>query len=460
MMKELLSFGAGLLAAKLLSEIPPSPGNGGPEPSIHDIKLGILPDPCSIGDGTTYIAKCREYTNIDVWKVLIAWSYIEPTEGNFNSTYMNAIKSILDAANTDGKKVQLSFNQAFWPSWTGCTSNSCGGTYPRFTNSTLNNRLKNVWIYLVNQLKNYPALESYLIIAEDGALQKGINIDNYISANNTIISAIRQIDSTHKITTRTLCTGASNYTYLRYRIASGGLQDIDYGITNYAVGSSASCGHTENPISVTSCFMTDINIREPYIYATSSHINSLGEIGYWKGTINTWGDAERLKALRRSLAIAHELGCKEFMMWSCGGGKPGIFANPTTYFPQLKTFRDTLASRPRLTIYNVRVLVDNTTWLNVGWYPTCSAPTIPSNQPYMHLMKTLDERGASWFFVHPYTAQYIPNYKYDRTIRTSEIYGKTTSEQTTLINNRLSNVILNGNYYPWSGTNAGDVVLR
>lgn len=427
----------------------------------ENMEIGIVPNPCYIGDGSLYISNCREYESINIWKVLISWNSLEPSRGNFNITYMNALKAILNAAYTDNKKVQLSFNQAYWPSWTSCTSNSCNNTYPRFTNSTINNYLKDVWILIVNQLKDYLALDSYLIINEDGALQKGISISNYINANNVIVTAIRSIDTSHKTAIRSLCTGASNYTLLRHRISTEGFQDVDYGITNYPTAATSCNPHNESPTSVTSCFMTDANLREPYKYAGKP--TALGEIGFYKGTSDTWRDTERLKAFKRSMAIVYELGCKEFMMWSCGGDieKGGGFRNPTTYFPQLKTFRDLLITKTRPAKYNVRVLLDNTNWLNVGWYPNCSSPTvIPSNQPYLHLMRKLDEGGYSWFYVHNEAAAYLTNYPYDRTISTSEILGKNITEQTILIDNRLSGVTANGNYYPWSGTNIGDVILR
>lgn len=416
-----------------------------------NIKIGIVVDPCYL-DPNMLIGKFREYNGIDVWKIVLRWDQIEPTRGSFSVATMNKVKQILDAAQQNEVKVQLSLNQVYWPSWTGCTSNKCGGKYPRFTDARVNGYLKDVWVYIVNEVKNYSSLDSYLIVNEDGALQEGINIDVYIVANNYIVSSIRQIDPNHKIVTRALCSGASNYSLLRYKIAHDGLQDIDNGYTSYAVGSQ-SWNHNESPTSFTSMIMTSVSLRE--INPLGGKPTEVGEIGYYKGTIDTWGDEERLKGFKRCLSIAYENGCNEFYIWSCGDGKPGGFSNPSIYFPKLKQFRDQL--RPRdLTRFNVRVLLDNTSWLS-PFYPQQNRPsTKESEQPYYYLMMRLDEGGYSWFYTHSVTAQYLPNI-YDKTIKTSEIVGKTIEAQESLINNRLQGIIPKGNFYSWS---SGDVTIR
>ena len=95
---------------------------------------------------------------------------------------------------------------------------------------------------------------------------------------------------------------------------------------------------------------------------------------------------------------------------------------------------------------DVRILIDNG-----EWFYTCSCHESTLNmseQPYKHLVETLDAGGYAWFYTYP-DAVPLQTVCYKNTINLSEIKGKTETEQDTLINERLGDITPSGKRYPW-----------
>lgn len=131
------------------------------------------------------------------------------------------------------------------------------------------------------------------------------------------------------------------------------------------------------------------------------------------------------------------------------GGRIGI-EDPGIYFSKLKEFRDCLMIKPRLTMFNVRILSDNGDKLILR-RPTEASPEIyMSHEPYYHLVRTLDERGYSWYFIYPSDAIVLQRPIYDATINLSDIEGKDIREQDDFIQKKLKNVKPIGTVYPWN----------
>jgi hypothetical protein len=172
----------------------------------------------------------------------------------------------------------------------------------------------------------------------------------------------------------------------------------------------------------------------------------IGEIGYFKGIDDTFGDEEKLIAFERAMSIAYDMGYTDFMMWS----ELFRFADPVTYFPRLKAFRDSLYNLPTLTRFNVRVLNDTSGDLiqTAPPWPQKLVLDIP-NEPYYHLIRHLDEAGYSWVYMVTPTLESSEPILYDSTILLSEILGKTVAEQDILISDRLKNVVNSNRIKTW-----------
>ena len=169
----------------------------------------------------------------------------------------------------------------------------------------------------------------------------------------------------------------------------------------------------------------------------------MGEIGFFKASDDSFGDEEKLLAFERAMSIAYDQGMDEFMLW----GGSFSFKNPEIYFPKLKRFRDNLTMQPRSDHFDLRILIDNNEWLYVESNPPSSKLDMEI-QPYLNLIKTLDENGYTWFYTHP-NAEGFQSISFNATIKLSEIKGKDESEQNRIISERVGNITPSGRYYPW-----------
>ncbi len=394
----------------------------------------------------TTIREFQKWPGIDIWKLAVMWDWLEPQENIFDETCFDHIKAVMDAAFIADAKVQLNIGQGSWPLWINGVDHDDGS---RYTNPVINQDLAIAWSNIVTRIKDHPAIDSYLIINEEDYIPSS---ENYVTATNVIISAIRSIDNIHPIGIR-LNTQDQTVPYnnknqlLRTKINLSGTHDIDYGTGAYPIGANWVLPANKSPLSETSYFMMDYLLRASPLMLGKS--GGVGEIGFLKGSLDTFGDEEKLRAFERALSIAYDIGFTEVIMWS----ENFQFADPISFFPRLKAFRDMLLTRPRLTRFNVRVLNDTTGALiqTMPAWDSTLVLDIP-NEPYYHLIRFLDESGCSWVYVDSTDAELLQPNIYDTTIRLSEIQGKTFAEQNLLIVNRLQNVICAGRSKTWSLT--------
>lgn len=402
---------------------------------------------------TSVLPLINKWYGLDIIKFGMFWNHIQPTRIEFKDLYVTDLIKLLDEAQINNIKIQLMLCWSQFPDWVNNgVAGSKGDDGGRYTNYIINRYITEFWIRLVDRIKYHPAIQSYLIMAEENYIS---DADTYIKSNNRIISAIRNIDRTkdingnylHEITIRP----ANPTHYIRTMVAQNGNQDCEYGSGGYPTSWAWYWNHYASPISQTS--LLGFNRSSPIV---RKGIAGIGEIGfpkstYLNGILDTFGDNEKLIAFKRYLAISYELGFDRFLMWE------GYFSfkDPITYLPKLIEFRNSLIDKPRLTRFNVRVLSDNNDNIRKQ-IPTESNPELDMvNEPYYHLARYLDENGYSWFFTTS-QAEPLQSNIYDVTILLSEIKDKTNVDQDILISLRLAGIQPTGNKYPWD---TGEVIF-
>ncbi len=372
-----------------------------------------------------------KYDGLEIWKLGISWDLLEPEHSSFNEEYVDAILKFMDAAQSNGAKVQIGIAQQWWPTW---VNNGDWDNKERYRYE-VTERLADTWKRLAERVKDHPAFDSYLIINEENHVY---DADSYLRGLNKITSSIRSVDGNlnHRITVRP----TTKDSYIRSRIAQDGNQDYEYGTGVYPTSWAWYLKSYEDPVSNTSYLRMSRLRASPLAYGGPGGV---GEIGFFKASDDSFGDEEKLLAFERAMSIAYDQGMDEFMLW----GGSFSFKNPEIYFPKLKRFRDNLTMQPRSDHFDLRILIDNNEWLYVESNPPSSKLDMEM-QPYLNLIKTLDENGYTWFYTHP-NAEGFQSISFNATIKLSEIKGKDESEQNRIISERVGNITPSGGYYPW-----------
>ena len=380
------------------------------------------------GSAQAEIEKYSEYPGLEIWKRTITWDGLEPEHDSFDEDYINKILEFMDGAHENGAKVQISLEQSRWSPWANDGDDDSVERYEYKQTE----RLAETWVYLADRLKDHPALDSYLIINEENRIG---DVDDYLRSTNKVVSSIRASDSNinHRIAIRP----NTRNTYTRTRIAQDGIQDYDYGNTAYPTSYAWYLTNYENPVSETSYLRMSKLRSSPLAYGCAGGV---GEVGFMKAPMDTFGDEEKLAGFERAMSIAYDQGMDEFMIWGSGFS----FADTETYFPKLKAYRDDLVTQPRPTRFDVRILIDNDEWFYTREGPESALNM--SEQPYKHLVDVLDTEGCSWFYTHS-DAVPLQNVCYKATITFSEIKGKSEAAQDVLINQRLEGITPSGTKY-------------
>ncbi len=390
------------------------------------------------------IDKFKSCVGIDIWKIGIQWRELEPRRGEYNQQYIDFIIRLMDEAQFNGVKLEIGIAQQWWSEWANdglwCNGNKYVRTY-------IYKYLTEAWIYIINQIKNHPALDSYLIIAEDNNL-RDTTPENYIKTNSKIISAIRNIDRIHKINIRP----NHHNSYYQTIINNNGNHDINYGIHTYPTGAEwwGLEPPQESPLSFTSYFSESIEMRfSPLVH---NGVMGIGEIGFY-GT-DPAKDIEKLIAFERALSMAYDSGYERFMIWNDSFGPTN-----SALYSQLKAFRDSLYYRSRLTRFNVRVLNDTTESLIQEYIPGGTTYKLdPSKEKYAYLVKYLDEMGYSWYHTTSEAILLQPFTNYDTTINLSDISDKTEAEQNILLETVLSGIFPTGRIKTWNYINPSEPI--
>jgi len=375
-------------------------------------------------------ARCK---GLELWKISLRWMLLEPTPNRLNEEYVRALLKFLDGAAKHSKKVQVAICQQWWPDWAN------NGDWDNINHYSyeVTKRLRDTWLALARRIMNHPALESYLIINEENHVR---DADAYLRSHAKVISALRELDGNlaHRITVRPNTT----VPYIRTRIGLGGLQDFDYGAGGYPTSAAWFFKEYASPVSPTSFLCMSAYHSSPVAYGAPGGI---GEIGFFKRPPkDTFGDEEKLKGFQRAMEIAYQQGMEEFMLW--GGGFS--FEDTETYFPRLIAFRDELLKLPRPESFDLRVILDTGERL-YRRIPPHSSKLDLSAQPYLPLVKFLDESGYTWFYTDTKAIPLQKHVKFKRTIRLSELKGKDAEEMLATVRERLKGIEPSWRPMPW-----------
>jgi len=398
------------------------------------------------------IEKYKSCTGLEVWKLAVAWKRLEPTPGRFDDEVIAGFKTFIAAAHASGAKAQVTIQQQSFPDWANNGEWDSKNRY-RYEQTK---RLADTWARFTVALKDCPGLESYLLINEENCVY---DADVYLRAMSKVAAAVRAVDPdlSHRITIRP----NTRNPYLRTRIATDGSQDYDYGGGGYPTSSSWFYKKYASPVSPTSCLRMARLHESPLVFGGPGGI---GEIGFFcRPPKDTFGDEEKLAGFQRAMQIAYEMGMDEFMLW--GGGFS--FDKPEVYFPKLIAFRDRLLKQPRPAGFDVRFLLDTDDPLYVEKPPASSELDMTEKQPFAAAFRFLDERGFVWYYTSPEAMAVhdaeasatdlfpegrqalMPACLGKKTVKLSDLKGKTPLEQEQFLADTLRNLKPSGTPLPW-----------
>jgi hypothetical protein len=143
--------------------------------------------------------------HIQYLSIRVMWSVMMPTLGNVSTVALENIKKVLNTANTYGLKVNLAFWTQFgsnlgFPSWAGTN-------YYSLLDEPTKTYYLNYLAQTVDQLKTFPAIDSYSILNEPYYS----NITQKIPFQTLMadcVQTIKTVDTTHPVT----CRFALSYT--------------------------------------------------------------------------------------------------------------------------------------------------------------------------------------------------------------------------------------------------------
>jgi hypothetical protein len=198
--KKILTITTILLAGTIILSISP------PQTAAQNVSLQKGINYLSYGNAWTDPANVLQtdfsrfgQDGIQQLSVRVMWSVMMPTMGNLSSVALENVKKVLTTAAAYGLKVNLAFWTQFgsnlgFPSWAGTD-------YYSLLNETTKTFYLNYLAQTVNQLKGFPALDSYSILNEpyhSNSTQK-IPFQNLMT---DCVEAIKTQDTTHPITCR------------------------------------------------------------------------------------------------------------------------------------------------------------------------------------------------------------------------------------------------------------------
>lgn len=380
------------------------------------------------------IAEYRSCAGLQLWKVAVAWSRLEPRRGNFHPEVIAGLRKFIAAAHAAGAAAQVAIQQQNFPAW--ANDGHWDDRHRYQLAPTL--RLADTWRRLALGLKDCPGLDSYLPINEEDFVY---DADIYLRSMSRVVTAIRLADSNlaHRITLRP----NTRDPYLRTRISSGGNHDFDYGTGGYPTSWAWSLNHYADPVSATSFLRMARFHESPLVFGKPGGVGEIGFCGPRPG--DGFTDDQKLAGFERAMIIAYEMGLEEFMLWGGGFG----FKNLPVYYAKLVAFRDRLVRRPRPAAFDVRLVLDTGDYLYLRQPPANKSSALDlAVQPFLPALRYLDSRGYVWFYTTP-RAMRIQDRGAQVTLRLSELKGRPAAAQLSLLNQRLQGVAPSASPLPW-----------
>jgi len=149
----------------------------------------------------------------DAVRLPIAWSYVEPREGQYDNSYLERVDRVITWCKNSHLYVILDMHQWNWapkyqgnglPDWAVAQySDQEKAKVGFFTNRTIQDQFSNMWRYLANRYKNESTIFAYDIFNEPNVdyslMNEGAFLEGLHSFYQMAVDHIREVDSRHAV---------------------------------------------------------------------------------------------------------------------------------------------------------------------------------------------------------------------------------------------------------------------
>jgi len=369
------------------------------------------------------------YKGIDFLRINVWWDWLEPEQGEFDPTYVGFLRRLLAAAQARQLPLEIGLRQVRWPLWV------CGhaGFSNRLYGPKAVPRVADTWRRLAAICHEYPVVFAYWPISEEYPGQRDLN--NYLAFLGRFARAVRAVHPGCIIKARPAAVPFHGGHEVTTAVTQRGEQDLCMAAGVYPTGPQWDI-HNPTPLSVGS--FNNMQAFRYYAPEVLGGPNGVGEIGFRAAPGATFGDAERLLAFQRTMALTYDIGLLEYVIW----GESWTFTDPATYFPRLVAFRDELTRRPRRPGFDLRLVIDTPASFA---HPPYSKERKPDLSP---VFRWLEERGYRFFLTVPAA---MPQQKgeFKASVKFSELAKLTFAEQVARLRQALEGVAPTGVVLPW-----------
>jgi len=366
---------------------------------------------------------------IDFFRVNLWWDVLEPKQGEFEPKYVSFLHRVLAAAQERQLPLEIGIRQERWPLWV-CNH---AGFSNRLYEAAAAARFADTWRRVAAICREYPVVFAYWPISEEYPGER--DVPSYLACLRGVADALRAAHPGCVIKVRPAAVpflGGHDVTPI---VSQRGPQDMCMAAGVYPTGWQMDI---QNPNPLTAGSFTNMQAFRCYPTEIQGGPNSIGEIGFRAAEGARFGDPERLVAFQRVMALAHDLGLIEYVIW----GESWTFSDPATFLPRLLAFRDLLIQRPRRPGFDLRLVNDNNT--NFAHPPY----TQGANPDLSHLFRWLEERGYRFFITVPAAMKHQKG-EFEASVAFSELLKLTPAEQVALLHEKLAGIAPSGVVLPW-----------
>ncbi|XVE23021.1 glycoside hydrolase family 5 protein [Tardisphaera miroshnichenkoae] len=188
----------------------------------NGFELGEVPSDSQGWEFYATVFKNMADAGFNLVRFPVAWYYIEPQPGEFNESYVDAVKQIVNMANDQGLYVIIDMHQAGWSpvfrkliaSWANGlpvwavpyrqqSYNALNKDYAYFwSNTTVEQEFASMWEYVASQFANDSGVLGYDLFNEPTTPTNWTSqqmYQNMARVYDMVISAIRKVDQRHII---------------------------------------------------------------------------------------------------------------------------------------------------------------------------------------------------------------------------------------------------------------------
>ena len=370
------------------------------------------------------------YRGIDFFRINLWWRLLEPEEGRFDERYVGALRRLLAEAEKRQLAVEIGIRQEQWPLWVCKHKGFSNLLYGPDATA----RFARTWRRLAEICHASPVVFAYWPISEEYPSRGEAKA--YLTYLHAVTAALRDAHPGCVVKARPFCEPTSGGRELTPLVSQNGPQDICMACGFYPTGAQWNI-HNPNPLGHAS--FNNLQVVRFYSTWVQGGANGVGEIGFRAPPGADFGDAERLLAFQRTMALAWDVGLLEFVIW----GEQWTFDDPTRHFPMLVAFRGELVRRPRRPSFDLRLVNDENAMFAL-------APYQPSKgADYSAAFRWLEERGYKYYLAAPDALPHLKG-QHKASLDLSELTGKPAAEQVRRLRQALEGVEPTGIVLPWA----------